>query len=368
MLGGMKGVKMSGLTQKLSGLIQKLRVDELMEGTAFRMVLIYCAVFSFIPQQISPVVTFGTFIGIESSDGRSLDTTRLFTSVSLLVLLNQPLSQVFQSFPSIMSAVGCLDRIQKFLSADSRADHRLLSPAAEAAAVKISPPSTARGSFGRVKLPDDIELASLKRAAEISTTTLPAQYQPTTVDLGLFDKRSQSGKPSHGLMPEVILIDSGAFGWNKDEPPILQDINLSILHSQFTILVGPVASGKTTLLKAILGETPSSKGFVHVSTLDFSFCDQTSWLLSQSVQKNILGFAYFDSDWYNSVIHACALDEDFALFPQGDQTLIGSNGISLSGGQKQRLVSYAPCKPLAKLNRFRLLQEQFMQKERYLPY
>lgn len=341
MLGGMKGVKMSGLTQKLSGLIQQLRVDELMEGTAFRMVLIYCAVFAFVPQQVSPVVTFGTFIGIESSDGRALDTTRLFTSVSLLVLLNQPLSQVFQSFPSIMSAVGCLDRIQKFLSADSRADHRLLSPAV-AAAQKISPPSTARGSLGRVRLPDDIELVSLKRAAEMPTTTIPAQYQPTTIDSGIFGRRSQSSKPLAGPMPEVILIDSGAFGWNKDEPPILQDINLSILRSQFTILVGPVASGKTTLLKAILGETPSSKGFVHVSTLDFSFCDQTPWLLSQSVQKNILGFANFDSDWYNSVIHACALDEDFALFPQGDQTLIGSNGISLSGGQKQRLVSYVP--------------------------
>jgi ATP-binding cassette, subfamily C (CFTR/MRP), member 1 len=76
-------------------------------------------------------------------------------------------------------------------------------------------------------------------------------------------------------MSEAILVRSGAFGWKKGEPPVLQDINLSISRSQFTILVGPVASGKTTLLKGLLGETPSSKGFVHVSTLDFSFCDQT---------------------------------------------------------------------------------------------
>lgn len=107
------------------------------------------------------------------------------------------------------------------------------------------------------------------------------------------------------------------------------------------MFIGPVASGKTTLLKALLGETPSSKGFVHISTLDFSFCDQTPWLLSQSVQKNVLGFGTLEPEWYNSVIHACALDEDIALFPLKDQTLIGSNGISLSGGQKQRLVGLA---------------------------
>jgi len=32
------------------------------------------------------------------------------------------------------------------------------------------------------------------------------------------------------------------------------------------------------------------------------------------------------------------LEEDLATFPNGDQTLIGSKGITLSGGQKQRVV------------------------------
>lgn len=132
---------------------------------------------------------------------------------------------------------------------------------------------------------------------------------------------------------------NGAFGWKPDGLPVVQNIDLAISRSQFTIIIGPVASGKTTLLKALLGETPSSKGIVHVSTLDFSFCDQTPWLLSQTVQKNVIGFARLNPEWYNAVINACALDEDISSFPQGDQTMIGSNGITLSGGQKQRLVS-----------------------------
>lgn len=161
MLSGMKGVKLSGLTPKLGSLIQKLRESELVDMAAFRKVLVYCTVLAYVPQQFSPVVTFGAFIGIESSDGRVLDTTRIFTSISLLVLLNQPLAQIFQSFPILMSSVGCLDRIQKYLSAESRADHRLLSPATHVAEGIIRPIAT-RGSLKRLKVPDNIQLADMK--------------------------------------------------------------------------------------------------------------------------------------------------------------------------------------------------------------
>ena len=37
------------------------------------------------------------------------------------------------------------------------------------------------------------------------------------------------------------------------------------------------------------------------------------------------------------MVKACALEKDFTLFPNGDQTAVGDKGISLSGGQKARL-------------------------------
>lgn len=58
-----------------------------------------------------------------------------------------------------------------------------------------------------------------------------------------------------------------------------------------------------------------------------------------SVQKNIIGFSDFDQDLYNKVLYCTDLESDISLFPDGDQTLIGSKGVTLSGGQKQRLVS-----------------------------
>jgi ATP-binding cassette subfamily C (CFTR/MRP) protein 1 len=107
------------------------------------------------------------------------------------------------------------------------------------------------------------------------------------------------------------------------------------------------------LLKGLLGETPSSQGFVYSSFPSTAYVDQTPWIQNGTIQQNILGISTFDEPWYRQVVRACALEHDIALMPKGDgksstsecfqryllgvATPIGSAGISLSGGQKQRL-------------------------------
>jgi ABC-type bacteriocin/lantibiotic exporter with double-glycine peptidase domain len=140
---------------------------------------------------------------------------------------------------------------------------------------------------------------------------------------------------------DSIIVRNGTFGWSSSDEPVLKDISFSIKASRLTMVIGPVACGKSTLLKALLGETPSSEGFVYVSTIEVAFCDQTPWLINGSVQKNILGFSNFDGPFYSAVLHACGLEDDVATFPMGDQSLVGSKGITLSGGQKQRLVGFS---------------------------
>ncbi len=139
---------------------------------------------------------------------------------------------------------------------------------------------------------------------------------------------------------DFIIVGNGTFGWSSSDEPVLKDISFSIKACRVTMIIGPVACGKSTLLKALLGETPSSEGFVYVSTTEVAFCDQTPWLKNGSVQKTILGFSKFDGLFYSAVLHACGLEDDLAIFPMGDQSLVGSKGITLSGGQKQRLVGF----------------------------
>ena len=44
------------------------------------------------------------------------------------------------------------------------------------------------------------------------------------------------------------------------------------------------------------------------------------------------------SNHYFVILHLIsALDKDFSLFPNGDQTTVGERGVSLSGGQKARV-------------------------------
>lgn len=208
---------------------------------------------------ISPVLTFAIFTAIALKDSTTLDVSRLFTSLSLVLLLTQPLFYVFLGIEELMSALGCFERIGAFLEKESMSDHRLELPALE----------SARPAEGWAETFEDFEMATLD--------TVTAQK----------NQRSGTVVPSSSATDETtaIVVKNGTFGWTKNGAPILHDVNFSIKSAKLNILVGPVASGKSTLLKALLGETPSSKGFVHISTHEIAWCEQTPWLI---VSNNLL--------------------------------------------------------------------------------
>ena len=78
-------------------------------------------------------------------------------------------------------------------------------------------------------------------------------------------------------------------------------------------------------------------GTVQCSFLEVGFCDQTPWHMNGTIQESIIGVMALDQTWYRTVICACALEDDLCQLSLGDQTPIGSQGISLSGGQSQRI-------------------------------
>ena len=279
-IANMTSLKISGLTGQMTSFIQALRTKELDSAKRFRLFNVTAAVIAFTPLLISPVLAF-------SASNRDLNTTSVFTSLSYLLLLTNPLTQLFQSIPQILAAMTCLKRIEKYLQSCCQLDTRKF----------------------------------LGNGNVDSNTTV---------------SKGSSSEDSNSKI--ACTIKEGFFGWVSGET-VLQNINLQIPKSQLTMIVGPVASGKSTLCKALLGETPVAKGdtIFWARFSQAAFCDQTSFLINATIRQNILGEGLFDSSWYEKIIESVALKQDLDELPDGDHSFVGTNGVTLSGGQRQRV-------------------------------
>ena len=78
------------------------------------------------PQALGPVATFAFYAIIAARNGTAFDPSRVFTSLSLLILFTQPLFAFFQDLITFRTIFGCVDRIEKFLLQETRSDHRIM--------------------------------------------------------------------------------------------------------------------------------------------------------------------------------------------------------------------------------------------------
>ncbi|RHZ09119.1 hypothetical protein DYB31_016195, partial [Aphanomyces astaci] len=145
----------------------------------------------------------------------------------------------------------------------------------------------------------------------------------------------------------AVEVSHGTFSWNIDPsgrqeaseiegPMTLKDISLTIAPNTLTIVVGPVGSGKSSLISALLGEIHQISGS-RLVTGRVAYVNQEAWIQHATLKDNILFTSAFDDVKYDRVVAACQLKADLAVLPDGDQTEIGERGINLSGGQKARV-------------------------------
>jgi len=159
-----------------------------------------------------------------------------------------------------------------------------------------------------------------------------------------FMMRDETGVPElevghiNALFKVKPLVELQSFRarWNQDHvEPVLDNINISLKPPQLVAVIGPVGSGKSSLIQAILGELPGESGKLKVEG-KISYASQEPWLFNASVRDNILFGLPMDKQRYRKVVKKCALERDFELL-QGDRTFVGERGASLSGGQRARI-------------------------------
>ena len=126
------------------------------------------------------------------------------------------------------------------------------------------------------------------------------------------------------------------------------DVDLVVEAGSTTVVAGSVGSGKTTLVRAVLGLVPMAQGTVvwdgaevddlaHFMTPPrVAYVPQVPRLFSETLGDNLaLGLEYGD-ERVSGALYSAALEDDVDQMGEGLGTLLGPRGVRLSGGQLQR--------------------------------
>ncbi|KAJ1733187.1 hypothetical protein LPJ61_001682 [Coemansia biformis] len=151
-----------------------------------------------------------------------------------------------------------------------------------------------------------------------------------------------------GDVAAAVEVTNAAFAWPAAAVDVdvaaaprfaLNIASLVVQKQQLAAVVGGVGSGKSSLLLAILGEMNSTATNAHRAVVRgcVAYVSQQPWVMSRSVRENIVFGSAYDEPWFNKVVDLCELQHDLDRWPLGDQTVVGSNGMTLSGGQRMRV-------------------------------
>lgn len=135
------------------------------------------------------------------------------------------------------------------------------------------------------------------------------------------------------------------------EEDVLKGINLVIPSGKMTAIVGTSGSGKTTMLKLLLGFYPLGSGRITIGEQSLSSFSMHSWrkncgvvmqdgfIFSDSIASNIApGADVIDKQQLSMATEIANIREYIDDLPLGFNTKIGQEGTGLSQGQKQRIL------------------------------
>lgn len=146
---------------------------------------------------------------------------------------------------------------------------------------------------------------------------------------------------------EILSIQNLSYNYQNSSNG-LQDISFTIPKNSTTVITGTIGSGKSTLIKLLLGLLPKSSGTIswnekaiedphlHFIPPRVSYTPQMPHLISETVENNILLGLNRSKGDIEQALFSAVFDVDQEL-DDGLKTLIGSKGAKISGGQQIRL-------------------------------
>nr|WP_279342568.1 ABC transporter ATP-binding protein [Geotalea sp. SG265] len=157
----------------------------------------------------------------------------------------------------------------------------------------------------------------------------------------------EPSQPEETNIGGTIEIRDLSFAYGSS--PILSQISLTITKGMRLGIVGPIGSGKSSLVRLIPRLYPVADGHIFLDGVDINrislgtlrhaigFVPQESFLFSRTIGDNIAyGMAGATGEDIRNSARMSGIAPDIERFADGYDTLVGERGVTLSGGQKQR--------------------------------
>jgi NHLM bacteriocin system ABC transporter ATP-binding protein len=138
-------------------------------------------------------------------------------------------------------------------------------------------------------------------------------------------------KASPGELSGAIEVSHASFRYSAEGPLVLQDVSIAVKPGEMVALVGPSGSGKSSLLRLLLGFEEPEAGGIYYDGQDLR------GLNVREVRPQIGSSQLTVEDAWEAARMA-GLDEDIKRMPMGMFTMVSEEGGTFSGGQRQRLM------------------------------
>ena len=153
--------------------------------------------------------------------------------------------------------------------------------------------------------------------------------------------------PDIGIDPLQRLEVRGLSHWFPDGGEGLEGVDFDVERGSFTVVTGKIGSGKSTLVRALLGLVPADgdvlwNGKPVEDLASFfvpprsAYTAQVPRLFSESLADNIALGQRVARERLRDAVQLAVLDPDLERLEMGELTMVGARGVKLSGGQVQR--------------------------------
>lgn len=313
-------VKTNAYEKSLLSKIGDLRADEVVYIRKRMLLRALNTAVSYTAPMIAAVLAIVTYGATQGG----LKADIIFSGLTFFMLLRTPLQALPTSLSAIADARAALERLAIFMRASDAGGPippKFVGSSTNPELDGDRPPQTVVAIEDATFAYHDDE-ALLEERSETST-----QNTTETATETVQDEKSQEASQGQVLA--------------ASQPHKAQRLHIDSLiveRDQLVCITGPVASGKSSIFRALMGDMqPLQVRNCQVNTPSLAYAPQAAWLLSETVRENIVFGRPFDQAWYHQVLSRCCLHRDMERLPEGDMTVVGEMGVSLSGGQKQRI-------------------------------